>query len=247
MLFLDWTDQLHRTTKDAGFLTAGTPEVERLETVFAEVIRTDVKPDGLGFQDDSVEGGELREGEVYQGVRLKLEARLGTARIPLQVDVGFGDAVVPSPATVHIPPLLEFPGPELSGYTRYTAVAEKYDAMLNLGELNSRMKDFFDIWTLCRVFEFDGEPLCTSIRATCERRETQMAREKPLALTAAFAELPGKRSRWKSVAKRTRGEVPAPELDDLIEFVARFLWPATQTIAVGADFEKTWSPGEPWK
>lgn len=247
MLFLDWTDQLHRPTKDADFLTAGTPEVQRLESVFSDVIQTEVEPDGLEFQHDSVEGGEIREGEVYQGVRIKLEARLGTARIPLQVDVGFGDAVVPSPATVHIPPLLEFPGPELTGYTRYTAVAEKYDAMLNLGELNSRMKDFFDIWTPCRVFEFDGALLCASIHATCERRQTQMPREKPLALTPAFADLRSKRTQWKSFAKKTRGEIPAPELDDLIEFVAKFLWPATQAITDGADFEKTWSPGGPWK
>ncbi len=247
MLFLDWTDQLHRPTKDADFLTAGTPEVERLEHVFADVIRTEVEPDGLEFQHDSLEGAEIREGEVYRGVRIKLEARLGSARIPLQVDVGFGDAVVPSPTAVHIPPLLEFPAPELVGYTRYTAVAEKYDAMLKLGELNSRMKDFVDIWMLCRVFEFDGELLCSSIRATCDRRETPMPFAKPIALTQKFATLPGKRDQWKSFATKIRGDDPVPDLESLIESVAAFLWPAAQSIADGAEFEMTWSAGGPWR
>lgn len=244
ILFLDWTDQLHRPTRDADFLTAGTPDVERLERIFSEVVQGEVQPDGLEFLPDTLAGKEIREGEVYRGVRIKFDALLDSARIPLQVDIGFGDAVVPSPARVRIPALLEFPAPELTGYTRYTAIAEKYDAMLNLGELNSRMKDFFDIWTLCRTFEFDGEQLRESILATCERRETTMPSDKPLALTTAFAELPGKRAQWKSFARKTRGD--APDLEEVIELLAAFLWPPTQIGSDNGRFAQTWPPGGPW-
>lgn len=176
-LFLNWTDQMHRPTKDVDFLSFGSPEIERLVTVFSHVVETVVEADGLEFVGDSIVGSEIREGEIYQGVRIKMEAKLGSARIPLQLDIGFGDAVVPPPRLVRIPPLLAFPAAELTGYTRYTAVAEKYDAMIKLGELNSRFKDFFDIWTLSRTFEFEGALLRESIQATCSRRETHLERD----------------------------------------------------------------------
>ncbi len=242
-LFLGWTDQLHRPTKDVDFLSFGSPEIARLVTVFSNVIKTVVEADGLEFDDDSIVGSEIREGEIYQGVRIKMEAKLGSARIPLQLDVGFGDAVVPPPRIVRIPPLLAFPAAELAGYTRYTAVAEKYDAMIKLGELNSRMKDFFDIWILSRTFEFEGVLLYSSIQATCMRRETPLPTEKPIALTSAFSALNAKEVQWKSFVKKSRLDSEVPEFSQVISDIGALLWPATQAITNGEDFNKRWLKG----
>lgn len=247
MLFLDWTEHLHRPTKDADFLTAGTPDIARLEQIFVKVIQVNVEPDGLVFQPDTVVGEEIREGEVYQGVRIKFQARLQAAKIHLQVDIGFGDAVEPSPTQVRIPALLEFPAPELIGYTRYTAISEKYDAMLKLGEINGRLKDYFDIWTLCQNFEFDGQQMRESIRTTCERRQTKFPSETPVALTAAFSEQPGKAAQWNGFVKKVRAEASTPNLDEAVVRLKEFLWPPTQAIVEKREFAKRWSPRGPWQ
>lgn len=246
-LFLGWTQQSHRPTKDVDFLAIGSPDIERLINVFSDVCQISVAPDGLEFDADSVEGSEIRENASYMGIRIKLKARLGGANIPLQIDIGFGDAVVPKPTQIRIPPLLDFPAPNLQGYTRYTVVAEKFDAMLSLGELNSRLKDYFDIWTLSRVFEFDGKVLRESIEATCQRRSTAIPSALPPALTPAFAAQAGQRAQWNRFINKIRAASPAVELDEVIECVAAFLWPPTQAIVDGVGFEKRWEPGGPWK
>jgi predicted nucleotidyltransferase component of viral defense system len=124
------------------------PDIALLEDAFRDICRAEVEPDGLAFLEDSVRGERIKEEEEYEGVRLRLTAALGNARIPLQVDVGFGDAVVPAPEEVAFPTLLGMPAPRLRAYRRETVVAEKFEAMVKLGMLNSRMKDFYDVWEL---------------------------------------------------------------------------------------------------
>ncbi len=137
--------------------------------------------------------------------------------------------------------------PELIGYTRYTAISEKYDAMLKLGEINGRLKDYFDIWTLCQNFEFDGQQMRESIRATCERRLTMIPSETPVALTAAFSEQPGKATHWNNFVKKVRGEASTPDLDEVVVLLKEFLWPPTQAIVERREFAKRWFPGGPWQ
>lgn len=152
LLFTSWTGSPHRPTRDLDLLGHGPTELALLEKAFREVCLVEVQPDGLEFQSDSVDGERIKEGENYEGVRLHLKVLLGNARIVLQVDVGFGDRVVPKPEDIDFPVLLDFPAPHLKSYPRETVVAEKFEAMVKLGMLNSRMKDFYDLWILSESF-----------------------------------------------------------------------------------------------
>lgn len=142
--------------------------------------------DGLEFDPTSVRGEEIRSPDEYDGVRIKLVGRLAGARIPLQVDIGFGDAVVPAPETIEYPSLLDLPAPRLRAYPREVVVAEKLQALVELGIANTRMKDFYDLWMLAGLFEFEGDRLARAIAATFERRRTPIPAEAPLALTSEF-------------------------------------------------------------
>jgi len=152
MLFMVWTGQSYRPTLDMYFLGRGEDTSERLREVFRRVCGVDVEPDGLVFDVDSVAVVPIREEQRYQGQRITLTARLGKARIPVQVDVGFGDVVTPRAKKVSYPTLLDFPAPSIRAYPRETVVAEKFEAMVMLGIANSRMKDFYDLYVLARDF-----------------------------------------------------------------------------------------------
>mgnify|MGYP006297255223 CR=1 FL=1 len=133
--------------------------------------------DGLRFDSERIVGEVITERAQYRGVRVRLFAYLGTARIRLQVDVGFGDALVPGPVKVCLPTVLDFPSPEVQGYTRESAIAEKYQAIVYLGVVNSRMKDFYDIWSLATRFAFDGLILAQAVQATFRQRQTALRSE----------------------------------------------------------------------
>ncbi|MFM8764913.1 MAG: nucleotidyl transferase AbiEii/AbiGii toxin family protein, partial [Spartobacteria bacterium] len=159
MLFRVWRDFSHRPTRDVDLLGFGSTETNDLEEIFRELCLQQVEPDGLLFLPSTVKAELIREQAVYGGIRVTLEARLGNARVPIQCDVGFGDAVTPAPEQIEFPALLDFPAPRLRSYPTYTVIAEKLEAIVLLGETNSRMKDFYDLWFLSREFEFDGNTL----------------------------------------------------------------------------------------
>ena len=202
MLFRLWADRPHRPTRDLDLLGRGDPSVDRLAAVFWAVCGAVVVDDGLRFDPATVTAGTIKEGQEYEGVRVGCLATLGQARIDLQVDVGFGDAVTPGPVTVQYPGLLDLPVPELAAYPRETVVAEKFQAMVMLGIANSRMKDFFDLWVLARSFAFAGPVLADAIRATFARRKTPVPAAPPLALTSEFGTDKAKVTQWKAFLKK---------------------------------------------
>ncbi len=156
LLFDLWFDIPHRPTHDADFLGFGSAEIPHLENVFRDISRIAIE-DGIVFQPDSVKAAEIRKDANYAGVRVTLIGLLDNARCPIQVDIGFGDAVVPGPEDAHYPIILSgMPVPQIRVYPRYTVVAEKLEALTSLGMLNSRMKDFFDLWVLAKQSEFEG-------------------------------------------------------------------------------------------
>jgi hypothetical protein len=122
-----------------------------------------VEADGMSFDAGSVTAARITEDAEYEGVRVRVQGSLGNARVSLQVDIGFGDVIVPAPSKVAYPALLDFPPPELNGYTMESTIVEKFQAMVKLGVLNSRMKDFYDIWMLSRTFDFKGETLAEAV------------------------------------------------------------------------------------
>lgn len=226
LLFFAWTSRPHRTTKDLDLLGFGEPSVEALAAVFGDLCRVPAEEDGLDFDAGTVAAREIREESEYGGIRVTLTASLAGARIPLQVDVGFGDAVTPPAKRVDYPALLDLPAPRVRAYPPETVVAEKLEALVRLGMDNSRMKDFYDLWVLSREFVMDQAVLAAAVRVTFVRRQTPLPQEVPVALTATFASDPAKQAQWAAFVRRSLSPTePAPVLADLIPLLDLFLMP----------------------
>jgi hypothetical protein len=240
LLFSLWYDQPHRPTRDADLLAFGSGDAEHLTTVFREIAAIGLD-DGIVFDLDSVRVEPIREDNVYGGSRVRLVGHVGKARCSLQVDVGFGDAVTPGPETVAYPVLLpDFERPTLSVYPVYTVIAEKYQAMVMLGAANSRMKDFYDLYTVACRSSLDGQTLARAIAATFNRRHTPIPLEPPLALRSAFATDAGKQQQWRAFLSRNRlGEL---ELGQAVGLLYALLWPPTQVAAAASDASARWEP-----
>lgn len=241
-LFQLWTGQPHRSTRDLDLLGHGTPDPERIRMVFQEVCSAAVENDGLIFLTDGIQAAPIKEDDIYQGIRLKIEARLENARIALQVDIGFGDAITPGPESVTFPVLLDFPAPLLQAYPRETVVAEKFHAMVVLGIANSRMKDFYDLWTLAHHFEFAGPILCAAFRATFDRRQTPLPAKTPLALTSRFGMDSSKSIQWTAFVRKGRLSESPASLNEVVQVLKSFLMPPTRALVSNETFEQTWVP-----
>lgn len=246
-LFQLWTDQPHRPTRDLDLLGHGEPTPQRFHGLMREVCGTEVQDDGLIFDLDSIVAEQIKEDDEYQGIRLRVVARLQNARIPLQIDVGFGDVITPEAADIMYPALLDFPPARLKAYPRETVVAEKFQAMVMLGIANSRMKDFYDLWTLARQFTFDGPTVSEAIKATFARRQTDLPGSVPLALTAEFANDQRKQTQWRAFLRKGRLVDPGVDLARVTELLSTFLMPPTEAAYNGVAFSGHWPAGGPWQ
>ena len=224
-----------------------TTSVPRLEEVFRQICAVPVAPDGLWFAAQTVKGNEIREDRGYGGVRIKLTARLEQARIQIQIDVGFGDAVTPPPEDVEFPTLLEFPAPHLRAYRRETVIAEKFHAMVMLGIANSRMRDFYDIWFLARRFEFSSVLLSQAIQGTFARRRTALPTRTPFALTREFSANPDKQVQWRAFDGKTGLTLEPAVLPEVSVSLREFLMPPTLALTSGPQRAMRWRPGGPWR
>lgn len=222
-LFTLWFQAPHRPTRDIDLLGFGSNEIADIEKAFTEICQV-AADDGLAFRPETVKGSEIKEGEEYQGVRVSFLALLGNARISLQVDVGFGDAVTPKPANIAFPTVLDFPAPKLKAYPKETVVAEKFEAMVKLGIANSRMKDFWDLHLMVSEFEFDGAILQEAIQATFARRQTAFPIKLPLALTDEFSNDKGKQTQWSAFLRKNRLE-DSIALNEVIDLLRAFFLP----------------------
>jgi len=247
MLFMAWTGQSYRPTVDMDLLSYDENSSERLAEVFRAVCGIEVEPDGLVFDPGTVNATPIREEQGYQGQRVTLTAFLGKARIPIQVDVGFGDVVIPKARMISYPTLLDFPAPGIRACPRETVVAEKLQAMVVLGIANSRMKDFYDLYVLARDFAFDGVTLTRAIKATFNRRKTEIPRETPLALTEEFGRDDTKSVQWKAFVRKSGLEQGVPELLDVLSHIRDFLLPPLKAASGQALVPKDWSAGGPWE
>jgi predicted nucleotidyltransferase component of viral defense system len=246
LMFRVWEGPLSRPTRDVDLLGCLDRSVENLVKAVRVICEQGVpEDDGLVFRSDSVQGEAIVEAAEYSGVRVRLLVALGRARIPLHADVGFGDVIVPGPVSIQLPTLLDFPPPTLQGYSRESAIAEKLQAMVYLGEINSRMKDFYDIWSLASRFAFDGALLAGAIRATFDRRSTTLP-EVPLALSEAFAARRDKQTQWSAFVRRQLSEGSVPSFEEVIAMLRVFLLPIVAVLIAGEDWEAQWSPGGPW-
>jgi predicted nucleotidyltransferase component of viral defense system len=239
-LFQLWTGHTHRATRDLDLLGVGEPSIDRLRRVFLDVCGVDVADDGVAFRTETMDVAQIKEEDEYQGIRLRIDARLGNARLPLQVDIGFGDAVTPGPQTIEYPSLLDFPPPRLQAYPQETVVAEKFQALVHLGMANSRMKDYFDLWTMARDFTFAGDLVCAAIAATFARRATALPAEIPLGLSREFATDRAKRLQWQGFLRKGRLAADPPPLDEVVALLAEFLMPPVAALRAGAPWNAQW-------
>lgn len=246
-LFLVWKGQSYRVTKDADLLGFGSADTGHISAVFRElcqIVSDDV--DGIVFIPDTVRAVPIREEQEYDGIRVTLLGMLHQARIPLQIDIGFGDVVTPAPERIEFPTILDAPAPQLKAYPRYTMVAEKLETMVRLGMANSRMKDFYDVWLLSRLFEFDGRILCEAIHNTFKRRSTPLPEGLPIAFTDEFRKDAQKQTQWRAFVRKSRPERVESELDTVICEVAAFLSPVLEALVANKFLEAIWVQGGPW-
>lgn len=243
MLFTVWTRYSYRPTKDLDLLGFGDSSPEQLTHLFRQVCSMDVVPDGLTFDAESIQIAEIREDQEYQGKRIQVMARMENARIDMQIDVGFGDVVTPSPKKIEYPTLLELPAPRIRAYPQETFIAEKLQALVALGMANSRMKDFYDLWQMASQFAFDGPNLAQAIGATFERRKTRIPTEMPAALCDEFASDPDKAKQWKAFLHKSKLEGTNISLGQVVTDLRKFLIPPMSALIGDGKFVQSWKKG----
>ncbi len=246
MLFILWSDQPHRPTRDVDFLGFGDSSEAGLQAIFRVLCDIPVEDDGLTLMADSVQVEVIRDATEYGGMRVKLFGDLAGAKVSIQADIGFGDAVTPEPREIEYPTLLGDPAPHLKAYPRETVVAEKYQALVHLGMANSRMKDFYDLWVIAREFDFDGLLLSEAIRNTFSRRRTSLPEHTPSGLSPGFYEDAHKDNQWNAFIRKGKLATSPPSLTDACLFLETFLLPPTLALAQEREFKEKWEPGGPW-
>lgn len=245
LLLRVWQIAVARPTRDIDLLGRTANDLDGLAQIMREVCQADVEDDGLVFDPSTVRAERITDDAEYTGVRVQFEGRLGNARIRMQTDVGFGDRITPAPQLIEYPSLLGMTPARLHAYPPETSIAEKLHVMLQRGLLNSRMKDYFDIWTLSRSRSFDGRTLADAINATCKQRNTPVEAE-PLALTDRAMADPQNAAQWTAFVRRLKGADPPRTFAEVGAAVARFLGPPLRAITNQEPFDKMWSPPGPW-
>jgi predicted nucleotidyltransferase component of viral defense system len=240
MLFALWEPEMHRATRDLDLLGFGRSTPERLADIFKELCNLAVEADGVVFDSRSVRCEDIRAQDEYAGIRVKLRATVGKAVVPLQVDVGFGDALPVPPEEITFPVMLGMAAPKLRAYSRETVVAEKLEAIVKLGMLNSRFKDYFDLHYLAQKFPFDGALLVKSIAGTFARRGTAFPEGLPAGLTPMFGTDPAKIRGWQAFWRKTGPKAAAPTLEAVIQLLIEFLEPPLDAAAKGKPLTATW-------
>lgn len=222
LLFDLWFDQPHRPTRDIDLLGFGPSGVDDVAAIFRDVCVL-AREDGMTFDATTVRAAEIRKEANYAGVRVTLLGTLDGARCVVQIDVGYGDAITPEPERVNFPVLLEdMAAPVIRVYPAYTVVAEKYQALVSLGMVNTRLKDYFDLWVLAKHVPFDPTILRAAIAATFARRGTPMPQELPLGLSDAFTQDGTKIQQWQAFLSKNK--LQAPPLAELVGELRPLLW-----------------------
>jgi len=234
-----WNSPEFRSTMDIDMLAKTGNEETNIIVQICDILAVEVDPDGLFFDSESIRTERITEDADYEGIRVRFSGFLGTARISMQIDIGFGDIVYPEPEKAELPCMLDFPAPSLLCYSRESAIAEKFEAMIKLGHLNSRMKDFYDIWLLSRQFRFELSNLAEAVKLTFKQRGTELSQ--PIETFSAdfiFSRL----SMWAAFRKRLKQDHVPASFQDIATEVESFLAPVIN----GASEEKEWTPAGSW-
>jgi predicted nucleotidyltransferase component of viral defense system len=246
LLLTAWRAPQSRPTMDIDLEGRVNNQLDHIKEIVGTVCEVDVEPDGIAFNRTSIEVSRIKEDADYEGVRVQFHATLARARIAMQLDIGFGDVITPGPMEIEYPSLLDFPASVLRAYPKETVVAEKLEALTALGLLNSRMKDFYDLAILSRMYPFEGERLLKAICATFRHRGTTIEVE-PIGLTQAYCADPARAIQWRAFVRRSRFVEEAGNLARLVGEVRPFALPVLSAAAAGNPFGFRWKPSGPWE
>lgn len=246
LLLTAWKAPTSRPTMDIDLAGRTSNDPRNIEDIIGNVCGVAVEPDGIEFNGASIAVSRIKEDADYEGVRVQFHATLAKARIPMQIDIGFGDIITPAPLQIEYPTLLDFPTPVLHAYPKETVVAEKLEALTTLGLLNSRIKDYYDLALLSRLYPFEAEPLVKAIVATFRHRGTAIEAD-PVGLTATYFDDPARAIQWRAFVRRSRFSHPSVDLPQLVAEIRQFALPVLAAIAAGSPFRAAWKPCGPWE
>lgn len=248
LLFLVWKpDYDRRSTMDIDLLGFTGNSLDNLATIAKEICETDTEDDGIEFDSENIRVERIKEDADYEGVRIRILALLERSRVPIQIDIGFGDALVPGAIPGTVPALLDFPAPELRCYHQLTAIAEKFQAMVKLGELNSRMKDFYDIWNIIRHEGIDGKELQKACVATFEQRETPLDLKSRF-FSENFSQAVGKQSQWTAfICKQGLKDAAPSDFEEIVCLLHVFFKPLLEAQQSGNVFAARWDSSGRWQ
>ncbi|MBK8809407.1 MAG: nucleotidyl transferase AbiEii/AbiGii toxin family protein [Acidobacteria bacterium] len=237
-----WNAPAARPTMDIDLLGMTENNTDNLTSILEECFAIEVE-DGVVFDPKSLETKVIRKSDAYQGTRATANGLLGKIKLQLQIDVGFGDAVVPGPVEIELPQLLDFGQPLLWGYSPESAIAEKFHAIVVLDMANTRMKDFYDIWLLSTNLDFNNAVLEEAIRKTFERRKTAIPVDTPVAFTHRFTEDESKKLQWHAFLRKNRLNLDLT-LGNVTDAIKEFLLPSIQEQVVdhSESIEQTQTP-----
>lgn len=245
-LFAIW-GTTYRPTRDLDFTVYGDANVDAVLRALREICQTPDDVDALKFEAETITTAPIRDGSEYAGIRAHLIALVGASRISVQLDLGFGNAIVPGPEEVVYRSLLGDPPPRILAYPQEAVVAEKLHAMVTLGEQNSRYKDFYDMHAMATAFSFERSTLEAAVQATFARRTTPIAAPLPVALGAAFYASDARATQWRTYVTRT-GLVSAPtDFNAIGAVIVSFAGPVWESLSAGVESRGDWSPGGPWR
>ncbi len=246
LLLTAWQAPSSRPTMDIDLAGRTTNDPSDIKETIRTVCLVAVEPDGIEFDATSLAVSRIKEGAEYEGVRVQFHGTLARARIPMQLDIGFGDIITPAALRIEYPTLLDFPAPILHAYPRETVIAEKLEALTSLGILNSRLKDYYDLALLSRLYPFEAEPLMKAIVATFRHRGTAIEAD-PVGLTAPYFEDPARAIQWRAFVRRSRFSHQSVDLPQLVAEIRQFALPVLSIIVAGSPFKAHWKPGGPWQ
>ncbi|MDD5687751.1 MAG: nucleotidyl transferase AbiEii/AbiGii toxin family protein [Elusimicrobia bacterium] len=247
LMFTVWQIPERRTTLDIDFLARFDNQVSHIEKVVKDVCNISVVPDGLVFDSGTVSGQKIKENADYEGVRVKFLGFLERSRISMQIDVGFGDIIYPNPKNIEYPSILDLPKPHIKGYTIESVVSEKFEAMVKLGLLNSRMKDFYDIWVMIHQFDFNGSEIIEALKKTFKHRKTILPECKPLFAEEIYNEKSDRQTLWQAFLKKGDIEHAPDKLHTIAIEIEKFLVEPINASISNKEFKKTWSVSGQWK
>jgi len=238
-----WRSPEFRPTMDIDMLGRTSNDETSIVAQIQDILAVKVEADGLVFDPSSIQAERITEDADYKGIRVRFRGELDSARVSMQIDIGFGDIVYPEPEESNLPTMLDSPVPRLLCYSRESTIAEKFEAMVKLGMLNSRMKDFYDIWLLSRQFDFDGAKLAKAIRLTFEQRGTKLPSEIE-AFTDTYIDT--KQTQWTAFWKRLQQDHVPAAFREITSVVEEFLAPLASTISAGNPKPTKWTAPGPW-